>query len=332
MSRTSLVRGCIVGFGSLLVLGTPAWAQPHDAAGAEAMYRRGKEAARAGDWATACSQFAESQRLEPAPGTLLNLADCEERRGQLARAWEHFLQAETALPRGDSRVAFARGRSKALEPRVPRLTVRLAGALPAKVRVRRDEHDLGDAALGVPLPVDPGHHVVVALAEGRKETRVSVLVAEGESREVTVVLALDAQDPSPPRDVRSVPGRTEGPPRGSETGSGQGRSTLGYALLGVGAVGLAAGTVTGLMALLRAGTVKDTCGPDYDRCDGASVDAARQGKTFATVSTVSFALGAVAAGVGVYFLLTPAEKRPRAGLHLQHVQITAVGASLSGAF
>src|ERR1700722_18868342 len=76
---------------------------------AQALFERAKESANHGDWASACAQFAESQRLDPAPGTLLNLADCDEHVGKIAAALEHFQEARALLPQGDFRVSFADG-------------------------------------------------------------------------------------------------------------------------------------------------------------------------------------------------------------------------------
>ena len=56
-------------------------------AAAEALFRSGREAAAAGDHGVACARFRESQRLQPAAGTLLNLAICEEHLRQLVEAF-----------------------------------------------------------------------------------------------------------------------------------------------------------------------------------------------------------------------------------------------------
>src|SRR5579871_2746595 len=86
---------------------TPARADERDPTAAESLFRSARAAVDRGDYATACPQFAESQRLDPAPGTLMNLADCEEHLGRVASAWEHFVQAREQLKTGDDRIPFA---------------------------------------------------------------------------------------------------------------------------------------------------------------------------------------------------------------------------------
>ena len=71
-----------------------AQSSPSDASvAAEALFSAGRADVERGDYASACPKFADSQRLDPAPGTLINLADCEEHVGQLARAWQHWREA-----------------------------------------------------------------------------------------------------------------------------------------------------------------------------------------------------------------------------------------------
>ena len=311
----------------------PALAQPRDPAGAEVLYRAGRDAARKGDWATACPKLAESHRLDPAPGTLLNLADCEEHRGQLAQAWQHYIQVQGMMPKGDARQAFAKQRADAVDKRVPRLIVRLADGAPPGTRVTRDDTELGVPSLGVALPVDPGEHIVVAHADGRMDGRAQITLAEGDAREVTVAIgpittaatspaaATPAAYPTPA--AQTTPSTTYAPLVVPEK-----RPVYGYAFLGAGAVGLGIGAVTGALALSRAGTVKDACGTNYTTCTDASLDAAKDGKLFTTVSTVAFIAGAAFAGVGLYFLLTPASSTASKAA----LTVAPNGAALSGSF
>jgi hypothetical protein len=148
---------------ALLIALAPAAAraQARDPAAAEALFREGRALSDAGDIAGACAKFRESDRLDPAVGTVFNIADCEERLGRVARAWTLFDEVAQRLPVTDKRRAVAQQRAAALEPRLPKLSIRLAAKAPAGARVVRDGVELGSASLGTPLPVDPGEHVVI---------------------------------------------------------------------------------------------------------------------------------------------------------------------------
>ncbi|MBI4699913.1 MAG: hypothetical protein HY744_01895 [Deltaproteobacteria bacterium] len=74
-----------------------------------------------GIFSTACERFRASEKLDPAPGTTLNLAECEQRRGQLATAWELFRAVASKLPPGDPRRPVAERRLAELAPQLPRV-------------------------------------------------------------------------------------------------------------------------------------------------------------------------------------------------------------------
>src|SRR5690242_7148142 len=120
MRRTEALGRAVL---SLSLFAQPAGADVRDPVAAEALFHDGRAAAQKGDWETACPKFRESQRLDPAAGTLLNLADCEEHRGKVATAWQLFRQVVESLPPTDERVPLAKDRASALEKRLPRLTV-----------------------------------------------------------------------------------------------------------------------------------------------------------------------------------------------------------------
>ena len=134
----------------------------------------------------ACPKFRESYDLDPAPGALLNLADCEEKRGRVATAWSIFRQLARDLPANDDRRPIAQSRAAALEARVPRLTIRLAPGAPADTAVQRAGVPVGAGSLDSPLPVDPGEVQVTAAAPGRKQKIFTVQLAEGAQIELLV--------------------------------------------------------------------------------------------------------------------------------------------------
>src|SRR5262245_1711819 len=81
-----------------LASGTRAFGQDRDLAAAEALFREARAAMQSGDFDAACAKFEESERLDKAPGTVLNLAECEEKRGRVATAWGHLRRAVDMLP------------------------------------------------------------------------------------------------------------------------------------------------------------------------------------------------------------------------------------------
>ena len=138
----------------------PQGPSPADAAEARAAFQRGRDLAKAGHHDEACPLFARSYELDPAPGTALNVADCDERRGQLRKAWQRFDQIARESTDTPSRASFARLRADALAARLVRLAIRLPDADAPEVGVRVDDHTVPPSAEIVDL-VEPGDHVVV---------------------------------------------------------------------------------------------------------------------------------------------------------------------------
>ena len=208
---------------------------PVDPVGAESLFSEGRKLLDAGEFAEACNKLEASQRLEPAVGTLLNLGDCNERRGRLASAWSNYRAANSlAMTRNDpNRAEFARKKSDALQPKLSTLAITVAEAV-SGLRVTRDGVAIDETVWGTAIPVDPGAHVVEATAPGKKPFSSRVDVAEGapSARTVSVeILAAEpvVEAPSPPAPVALAPAR-------SITGPivGFGGIVLGAAAIGVG--------------------------------------------------------------------------------------------------
>ena len=254
-----------------------------------------------GDFTAACPKFAESQRLDPAPGTLLNLADCEEHLGHLARAWDAWHEGIALLPRADERLPVARQRAQALESRLPRLLLRLAPNAPPATKLRCDDTEIGPASLGVALPVDPGLHVVHAEALGRAASSTEVTLSEGETRVMDV-----APGPPLPPSAQAVPPppiAAPPPPPAPEHGhAATGVRVAGWVIGGVGLAGLGLGAATGVLTMSKKATVDVHCVPGKG-CDPVGYDAARSGQTLSVESNVSFAVGAALVVAGISLVL-----------------------------
>jgi len=285
----------------LTILAASARATAQEAA-ADALFDSARTAMARRDFDRACEQFRASDKLDPAAGTELNLADCEEKRGRLASAWELFRMVEEKLNPSDERVTVAHGRAQALQARVPRLTLELAAGAPKSSSVRDGSVELGSATFGISLPVEPGSHELVVSAPGFAARTFQIQLAEGEARSLVVSPGAPA---SPEAIALVVPASSSSSSRPPEQPAQSGSSgrTLGFALGGVGIAGLGVAAITSIMVVNKKSAVDAGCQADKS-CTSAGLDAAHAGRTLEIVSNVAWLVGAAALGAGAYFLLT----------------------------
>lgn len=291
---------------SLVCLGSaPATAQTTaDPVAAEELFDAGRAAMDRKDYTVACQRFAESQRLDPAPGTLINLAECLDRQGLVASSWQKWKEARDSLRPGDSRESPVKQRIAAAQARLPKLELRLAENAAAGAVVTRDGFVLGSASLGLALPVDPGPHRVVVTAPGHAPREYTLTIAEKESQTVTI----DAGPAEAPKVAPAPTKKQEALPTKDTTASAQSGSsrTFGIIALSAGGAGLLVGGIAGALALSKKSTMNDECSRTSGTllCSQSGVDAAHAGRTFATIADVGVAVGVVGIGLGAYFLLT----------------------------
>lgn len=177
---------------------------------AEALFKAARELVENGDWAAGCPRFEASVKLYASASTMINIARCQAHAGRVASAWATYGRALALVPetqgaerqRGLDEVA--RRERETLEPRLPRLRVVISDPPPG-VSVTRDGAALAVAALGEPLPADPGPHEIVVSAPGhRTETRTATLT---EKALTTVTIALQPGEPAAPAVVEEAPSR-----------------------------------------------------------------------------------------------------------------------------
>jgi hypothetical protein len=269
--------------------------QSSAAAEAEAAFREGRVLMVSGDLAKACAKFSESQRLDPAAGTLMNLAECLDKRGLSASALERYREAASAsTQRGRADWAkLANEHADALDKIAPRVTLLLSrGEIDEGVKLVQDG---APAEANAAFAVDPGRHVVQASAPGREPRVVNFTVKNGDN----LAIKMSGRRPSASSDATST------------ESDASGQLILGLVVGGIGVAGLAVGSVTGVLALGAKSDAVNAC-PSYpDRCasDGSGTRANDRATTLATISTISFvAGGALVAGGAVLFFLAPRAK------------------------
>ncbi len=319
-------------------------AQQTDAVAAEALFDSARDLMQQGNYAAACPKLAESERLDPGIGTLLNLGECYDKNNQPSRAWETFREAAAAAAQAKdpNRERYAQTRATELGKRLLRVII----AVPPEARVPglqvlRDGAFLTEPLWSVAVPIDPGPHSIEARAPGYSSFRSSFEVTVAAVNTITIPKLerdpsadvpapnpLASPSPSPNPSPSPLPSPSPSPnPDVPTVGSGQ--RTVGVVVMVVGVVSLGTGAVFGGLAMSKDSTAKSG-GCDKTTCpDSSSLIAASDAQTYARVSTWTFALGGVALVGGLALWLTA----PKAATKVTAwISPTTSGGAFGGSF
>ena len=287
----------------------------------------------------ACPMFEESYRLEAANGTLINLADCYERVGKTASSWLAFREvAHKSRAIGQTaRAKVAQQRASELEPRLSRLRVVLSDERGiAGLVIERDAVQLGRAAIGVAVPVDPGTHQIQVSASGRVVWSKQVQVTQPGVTVDLVLPPLQSGDAASGSAQQGEPGQGEpglgepglGEPGQGEPGQGEpGRGgrpgaagasgsdgTAGSSLVPLGITGLAVGGVgliAGVALGAAAGAKADEADCDADGfCSEAGLEQRDEAVELGNIGTAVGIAAAVVGAAGLTVLLVGATADP----------------------
>jgi hypothetical protein len=316
MTSSSLVRRALVTGALLLPLGTAgdARAQPTkgahaaaDVAQARELFTQATDLRKAGDLPGAVAKFEAAHALARTPVTAVELARTYALVGKLVEAREALLEIER-MPVGaeeTARSALARQDAVALaasiRPRIASLTVTVTGVPVESCTLTIDGTIVPSAAIGAARLVNTGKHMVSVSGQGA-DAQAEVLLAEAQSSAVTLKLL------PPPTPVALA---SKAPVSAAAPEAQHPFRTLGYASLGVAAVGLGVGAITGALALSKASTVSSACPNQH--CTTNESSAISSGRTLGDISTVGFiAAGAFAAlgTFGVLYRSSSAETKP----------------------
>jgi hypothetical protein len=264
----------------------------------------------AGRYRVALEKFQRVKAIRDTAPVEYRIATCEEGLGHLPAAYEAYgaaVSAGTNDPAMGEVVKAARARVDALSKRVARLTlVPPDGATAFSVQV--DDTTYPREALAQPIVLDPGPHTVVATAFGQGPFRSQVTIPEGGV--ASLPIAFTSPDATAP-----VP--SPAPPGPQAPAASDGKRTLGWILAGSGGALLVG---SGVLLLLRHQDISSldsacpggSCPPNANQNDlNATRDRAL---VEGPVAGALAAAGVVAAGVGVYFLVTSRSSQPVAAL------------------
>jgi len=290
--------------GASLWLNAQAAHAQDSAAAADVLFNDARAAMATKKFDVACAKFRESNRLDPAVGTLFNLANCEAQRGQLVTAWTLYRQVLEKLSPDDPRASVATAQVQSLDARIPRLTIRARGEMPAGTTVKVAGLVLSPASLNSPLPLNPGRYDISVASPGRSTQQFSVALAEGDAAQFPVFVGASTSAPARPVAPGVAVSQSESASTDDDDDERKNREVLAYTGIGVGAAGITLGIITGLFGLHEESLGNQNCSDVTRTCNQTGYDANQSAKSVATVSTVGFVIGVLAGGAGTYLWFT----------------------------
>lgn len=305
---------------SVIALAAALSAAPAFAQNAAAVFQRLKALER-GDAAAACRLFQASYALEASDGTALNIGGRRETDGDFRRRLQRVRRGLRARregrPQGPRRNRHAANEGVVDEggPAAVRL-----GAMGPDRTVSLDKK-VTPLLLSLPVAVSAGPHLVEVSGKGGLVASRTLNAAVGETALLDAALPLSVE---PPPSAAPPPERVS--PAQSDSAS---RKTVGFVVAGVG-LGVARRMRRDGRHGLGQEVDADAAQKQFDR---AAFDAStNDGKSLATLSTVTGIVGAVATGVGVYLVVTSPTSTTVGSVRLVPLAGRVNGASLSATF
>jgi hypothetical protein len=351
MKRVATPLALLVAFGSART--ALAQTSAADKATAQALFDEGKRLMEAGQVAQACPKFADSEKLDPGVGTLLNLAVCYEKNGQTASAWATYKEAASAAANAGeaAREKYARDHAAGLEPTLAKLTVAVTAPVDG-LEVRRDGVLVPSASFGLALPVDPGDHAVTASAPYHKPWSTTVSVAKNGTASIQIPTLEPAPEttppppPVPPPAPAPAPAQQQATPAQPQTvviyqtePQRRGGAQRFWGIFSIVTGGVAMGTAT-VFGFVAKGQWNKSNDPNQgnngvadcidDVCNQDGLQHRQDGQNIANIAQWVFVGGAVVAAGGIVLLVTAPsgyETPARAALTLSP---TVGGATLRG--
>jgi hypothetical protein len=322
-------------------------AQPEPSASglkmAQDLVEEGRVLGQQGKWGDALERFRKAASVSPktTPQLAFYVGYAEARVGKLVAADVDLRRAvELAQATSNEQVAkAARAELPDLEARTPGLTIVVNGS-PTPVSLEIDGSPLGVAALGSPVPLDPGDHTIVVHFAAGSVTRHVALV---ERQRATVTLDAPQGVAGAPLEGTASPGASPPPaspaPQAAETRSGTGK-LLSFVVIGAGGAALVTSGVFYLLSRSALSPVTSACpsSPCVAPSGSPLPSDYRDAQSKQTIAIVLAAAGGVVAATGFVLLATGGSGAPSASSAASNVHLApwigpgGGGAALAGRF
>ena len=315
---------CLNVFALTLMLVMPAHAQTDtERAAARSAAQAGDKAFKAQRYEEAAMYFARAEAIMHAPTLLLFLARSQAKLGQYVKARESYIKVVREQLAADAPSAFVAAKQSAsvelpaVEAQIATLTLQVPDVPIDSLAVSIDDEQVAGAIVGVPYPIDPGEHRIVAHADGYQSAELELSLEAGQSREVSLQLVRAAAAPQAPASAPVQ--RASEPTAATRLDSGDegvnGMAIAGYVGLGVGVAGVGLGTYFAVQFV----NTNDAANAAYAECKRVSeanggkgcTDPELERKTgdlddetaaYGTKAWISYGVGAASLATGIALL------------------------------
>lgn len=203
-SRAVFGAGCIwlcAASGARTVRAQPEGDASDELAGARATFAEALRDEEAKRFAAALEKFRRVRAVRDTAAVEYRMGTCYEGLGLGVDAYTAYREA-TRLGKDDPRnaevVAASADRLHALDKHLASLTLSLPAEAPANTEVRVDDRAIPSASLQDAVVLEPGTHVVTALAPASTPSRSEIVLPEGAHVSLTIPLGRPAPPPPPP--------------------------------------------------------------------------------------------------------------------------------------
>jgi hypothetical protein len=268
----------------------------------------------AGRYATGCPALEASYRLDPRPGTLFTMAECNLRQGKTATAladYDQFVAVCEGMPPAQQasqaeRLAIAKQERASLGAVVARVTIRVPDSAPLGTIVRCDDKVIAGPVLVGGLPLDPGDHTIGTEAPGGRTGSLKISLEAGERRSVVAPIPTSSGSLAAPAEALG----TTAAPAASHASRRLWIDGAGAA----GGLGLLVAGAAGALAVSKASTANGGCDAAGVCASREAADAGNSARALADVATAALAFAAVGFAVAaVLWISEPAASRSATG-------------------
>jgi hypothetical protein len=297
-----------------LLLGSRAEADDVDPAArsaARALGYAGVDAFEKHEYETASDKLEKAFAILKVPSIGLWSARALLRLGRMVQASERYRLVGT-LPTSGGELAVqqqaqadAARELRQLLPRIPSVVVLVDGGGASQVTI--DEAAVPVMLMGEHIPINPGAHRLIA-RRGDEVAAADLSLGEAEHKQVLL------RFPPAPRP------RAEPAPS-----SGGAQKTLGITSLALGGAALAAGAITGVVAVNKKSSFDSNPACKSDMCPSSLQGEVDSYNQMRLISSISLLAGGILVGTGGILLLTLPKSEERVSLRVTPASVTLIG-------